>query len=213
MWIGLIERRLIMAIVITNGDFYVTFDSFANASQNSGIKKTTNIEEAYDFTLVSDAIKVMRRSTKKTKDYYVLDTFTNHILWKRMTQEEIIQAQEDKIYNTVKRNINGKIKRKAYSQSTRKIIYNRAGGRCELCGRKLLLEDATLDHVIPLSKGGIDDVNNLACVCFEDNQFKNNILPDDFMERITKIFMYQMEKKHNNSLKWKIVHRLLYKMV
>lgn len=208
------ERRLIMAIVITNGAFYVAFDSFMNASQNSGIRKTTNIEEAYNFSLVSDAIQVMRKSTKKTKDYYVFDTFTNHILWKRMTQEEIIQAQEDKLYKTqIKRNINGKIKRKIYSQDTRKIIYNRAGGRCELCGRKLLLEDATMDHVIPLSKGGIDDVENLACVCFEDNQFKNNILPEDFLERITKIFMYQMEKKQKNSLKWKIVHRLLNRMV
>lgn len=208
------ERRLIMAIVITNGAFYVAFDSFMNATQNSGIRKTTNIEEAYNFSLVSDAIQVMRRSTKKIKDYYVFDTFTNHILWKRMTQEEIIQAQEDKLYKTqIKRDINGKIKRKIYSQDTRKIIYNRAGGRCELCGRKLLLEDATLDHVIPLSKGGIDDVENLACVCFEDNQFKNNILPEDFLERITKIFMYQMEKKQKNSLKWKIVHRLLNRMV
>ena len=208
------ERRLIMAIVITNGAFYVAFDSFMNATQNSGIRKTTNIEEAYNFSLVSDAIQVMRRCTKKTKDYYVFDTFTNHILWKTMTQEEIIQAQEDKLYKTqIKRTSNGKIKRKIYSQDTRKIIYNRAGGRCELCGRKLLLEDATLDHVIPLSKGGIDDVENLSCVCFEDNQFKNNILPEDFLERITKIFMYQMEKKQKNILKWKIVHRLLNRMV
>ena len=71
----------------------------------------------------------------------------------------------------------------------------------------------SLDHVIPLSRGGIDNVENLSCVCYEDNQFKNNILPEDFMERITKIFIYQMEKKYSYSLKWKIVHKLLVRMV
>ena len=203
-----------MAIVITNGNYYVTFDSFLNQSQNSGIRKTKNITEAYNFTLVSDAIKVMKRSTKKTKDYYVFDTFKNRVLWKRMTKEELIQAQEEKISQMyVKRDSNGKIKRKTYSQDTRKLIYNKAGGRCELCGRKLLFEDMTLDHVIPLSVRGLDEVENLACVCLADNRFKNNILLEDFMERITEIFMYQMEKKQGNRFKWKIVHRLLNGMI
>lgn len=204
----------VMAIVITNGKYYVAFDVFFNQSQNSGIKKTKDISEAYNFTLISDAIRVLKRSCKKTKGYYVFDTLRNHVIWKRMSQEELIQAQEEKLSKfDVKRDSNGKIKRKKYSQDTRKLIYNRAGCRCELCGRNLLFEDVTIDHVIPLSKGGIDNVENLACVCYEDNQFKNNILPEDFLERITKIFLYQMEKKNGNSVKWKIVYRMLKRMV
>ena len=203
-----------MAIIITNGTDYVMFKEFLNQSQNSGIRKTKDIEEAYNFTLVSDAIKVMKHSTRKTKGYYVLDTFTNRVLWKHMTNEEIVQLKRDKTESVdIKRNSNGKIKRRTYSQDTRKLIYNNAGGCCELCGRKLLFEDMSLDHVIPLSRGGIDNVENLSCVCYEDNQFKNNILPDDFMERITKIFIYQMERKHGNSFKWKIAYWLLNEMV
>ena len=203
-----------MAIVSTNGTDYVMFKEFLNQSQNSGIRKTKDIEEAYNFTLVSDAIKVMKHSTRKTKGYYVLDTFTNHMLWKHMTNEELAQVKRDKAESSdIKRNSKGKIKRRTYSQDTRKLIYNNAGGCCELCGRKLLFEDMSLDHVIPLSRGGIDNVENLSCVCYEDNQFKNNILPEDFMERITKIFIYQMEKKYSYSLKWKIVHKLLVRMV
>lgn len=203
-----------MAIIITNGTDYVMFKEFLNQSQNSGIRKTKDIEEAYNFTLVSDAIKVMKHSTRKTKGYYVLDTFTNRVLWKHMTNEELVQLKRDKTESVdIKRNSNGKIKRRTYSQDTRKLIYNNAGGCCELCGRKLLFEDMSLDHVIPLSRGGIDNVENLSCVCYEDNQFKNNILPEDFMERITKIFIYQMEKKYSYSLKWKIVHKLLVRMV
>lgn len=66
----------------------------------------------------------------------------------------------------------------------------------------------TLDHINPLSMGGEDDVENLACTCYSCNLFKGNILPDDFMERITEIFMYQMEMKSNNGLRWKLASRL-----
>ena len=62
----------------------------------------------------------------------------------------------------LKRDKNGKIKRKSYSDDVRKLIYIKAGGRCELCGRKILLDDMTLDHVNLLSMGGDDDVENLS---------------------------------------------------
>ena len=67
----------------------------------------------------------------------------------------------------------------------------------------------TIDHVNTLSLGGEDDVENLACTCFGCNTFKGNILPDDFLERVTEIFIYQMEKKSNNGFRWRIVHYLL----
>lgn len=197
-----------MAIVLTNGTYYVTFDEFIDCSQHTRIRKTRNITKAYSFALISDAIKILKKCTGKTKDFYVFDTFRNRVIWKRMSREEIIQARNEKVLN-IRRTNNGKIKRKQYSQETRRFIYNKAGGCCELCGRKLLFEDMTLDHITPLSEGGAEEVGNLACVCYEDNQFKNNILPSEFNQRITKIFLYQMEKKCGNSIRWKIIHRLL----
>lgn len=38
-------------------------------------------------------------------------------------------------------------------------------------------------------------------------------LPSDFMERITDIFLYQMERRHKDRVKWKIVHKMLNKMI
>lgn len=194
-----------MAIVITNGYYYIWY------TKTEATKKVSDINLAYQFPNVAEAIKGMKKAEKKTKNYYVFDTLTQRILWKWMTPNEIIEARENKEKGLAY--CSGKVKRKTYSKDTRKLIYNKAGGQCELCGRKLLFEDMTLDHVIPLSVGGLDEVENLACVCLADNRFKSNILPEDFMERITEIFMYQMEKKQRNSLKWKIVHRLLNRMI
>ena len=122
-----------------------------------------------------------------------------------MTEEELEELRAKK---KIKRTKSGKIKRKTYSPDVKKLLYIKADGKCELCGKKILLDDMTIDHVKPLSMGGEDDVENLSCTCYPCNLFKGNILPDDFMERITEIFMYQMEKKSNNGLRWKRASRV-----
>lgn len=198
-----------MAIVITNGNYYIRYDLNTGAT-----KKTLDINLAYKFATVKDAINGMKQAKGKTKAYYVYDTLTQRILWKWMTEEEKEEARKNKVaLSMVKRHRKGRIVRQTYSEDTRKLIYINAHGKCELCGRKILLEDMTIDHINPLSMGGDDDVENLACTCYPCNLFKGNILPDDFMERITEIFMYQMEKKNNGKLKWRIVHKVLSKMI
>ena len=196
-----------MAIVITNGNHYITY------TDSGAIKKTTDINSAFQFSTVAEAIKGMKKAEEKTKSYFVFDTLTQHILWKWMTEEEIKEMRKNKVsLSMVRRDSKGKIKRKSYSEDTRKLIYLHAGGRCELCGRKILLEDMTIDHITPLAMGGEDDVENLSCTCYPCNLFKGNILPSDFMERITDIFLYQMGKQHKDRVKWKIVHKMLNKM-
>ena len=65
-----------MAIVITNGSFYITY------SDNGATRKTVDINLAYQFPTVADAIKGMKKAEGQTKNYYVFDTLTQKILWK-----------------------------------------------------------------------------------------------------------------------------------
>ena len=183
------ERVDTMALVIMNENkFYITHN------ENGKLKKTNNIDEAEDFGTLAKAIEQCRHNPTRTRGYYIYDTVTNRICFKTNPSRK-------------------KVHRKSYSQDTRQLIYERAKGRCELCGREILFKDMTLDHVKPLSKGGEDNVNNLSCTCEPCNHFKGNILPDDFFERISLIYFYQMEKKYKGKLKWRIVHSLLCKMV
>lgn len=153
-------------------------------NKKGGIIKTPIIGDAQIFYSVNVAMRKKLKSPGKCKGYYPYDT------------EETIGC-------------NAKIRRKAYSKEERKIIYDKSGGRCELCGQRLLFEDMTLDHIMPLSMGGEDSMENLQAACYACNQFKSNILPDDFMDRIIKIFLYQTEKKCSKDIKLKIVHELL----
>lgn len=146
-------------------------------NRTGAVIKVADIEQAQDFYSVERAINQRNRTPGKCAGYYYIDT-------------EKYKA---------------KIKRKNYSNEERKIIYNKSGGRCELCGQRLLFVEMTLDHTM----GGEDSMENLQTACYACNQFKSNILPDDFMDRIIKIFLYQTEKKCSKDMKLKIIHKLM----
>lgn len=76
-------------------------------------------------------------------------------------------------------------------------------------GNSYFFSEITLDHIIPLNQNGEDEVENLQICCYQCNQMKGSILPVDLFQKVTEIFMYQIEKKTKHPLKWKIVHRLL----
>ena len=160
----------------------LTNGKFYIAHNRAGtVIKVADIEQAQDFYSVERAINQRNRTPGKCAGYYYIDTEKNK----------------------------AKIKRKSYSDEERKIIYNKSGGRCELCGQRLLLENMTLDHIVPLSMGGVESMENLQAACYACNQFKSYILPEYFMYRIIKIFLYQTEKKCGKEMKLKIIHKLV----
>lgn len=172
-----------MEYVLYNGNYY------CGIAESGKIVKTLNIDEAHKFTTPSSAREKRKKAPGKLAYYYV---------W---------GIDNGKLFKVSK-----KQKRKTYSDDVRKMIYNHADGRCYLCGRKILYKDMTLDHVLPLAMGGADEVENLSCSCLTCNQFKGSILSDSFMERISDIFIYQMEKKCCANWKWKIIRKMLLKL-
>ncbi|MGN9126022.1 HNH endonuclease [Oliverpabstia intestinalis] len=175
-----------MAIVLTNGEYFI------KTSKTGGIEKTTDIREAQTFYSCNVAMNKAFKAPGKCKGYYPYDF-------------------DDITSCGIK--INKKQNRKKFTTEQRKIIYQKANGRCQLCGRKIEYEDMTLDHIVPLSLGGADEMDNLQCTDFACNKFKANIFPAEFAHRITEIFMFQMEKKHSNRLKWKIARKLMMEML
>ncbi|MBD5584308.1 MAG: HNH endonuclease [Clostridia bacterium] len=60
----------------------------------------------------------------------------------------------------------------------RRDIFEKSRHKCARCGRILAYKDMTVDHVIPLSKGGTNDPTNLVCLCEECNKKKSNDIVD-----------------------------------
>jgi len=63
-------------------------------------------------------------------------------------------------------------KRKGLPKSVRFKVFNRDGFVCQYCGQqppKVVLE---VDHVVPVSSGGADHLENLVTACFDCNRGK-----------------------------------------
>jgi len=57
-----------------------------------------------------------------------------------------------------------------------------AKGVCHYCGRKTPPRELTMDHIVPLSRGGMTTKGNVAPVCKECNNKKKYLLPMEWKE-------------------------------
>lgn len=71
-------------------------------------------------------------------------------------------------------------KRKALTQKIRFEVFKRDGFTCQYCGAKSPEVTLEVDHIIPVSEGGSNDILNLVTACFNCNRGKSNTkLSDD----------------------------------
>lgn len=63
-----------------------------------------------------------------------------------------------------------------------------APGTCYYCGQAVKHQDLTMDHLVPLARGGRSTKDNLVPCCKECNNQKKSLLPiewDEYLERIS----------------------------
>lgn len=58
-------------------------------------------------------------------------------------------------------------------------------GVCHYCGQKFAPADLTMDHVIPLARGGMSTKNNLVTACKDCNNKKKLNLPKNWDNLVT----------------------------
>jgi 5-methylcytosine-specific restriction endonuclease McrA len=70
----------------------------------------------------------------------------------------------------------------AYYQRVRKEVLERDYYTCHYCGQ----EANTVDHVIPISKGGTDEATNMVAACIKCNSGKRDRMTPTFFVRTPK---------------------------
>lgn len=84
-----------------------------------------------------------------------------------------------------------------------KEVLEHIGGwqtKCYLTGRQLDLkkDDYEFDHIVPISKGGSCELDNLGVTCRDANQSKNNLSLEEYLQLCKEVlenFGYTVEKK------------------
>lgn len=102
-------------------------------------------------------------------------------------------------------------------------VYNRTNGRCAYCGVKLQdnatgKEDHdifTLDHILPISKGGTRDISNLRSCCKRCNNLKGGNDNIDYLRmrllidsgKMTRFTERQFEYLYKRGINLGKIHR------
>jgi 5-methylcytosine-specific restriction endonuclease McrA len=68
-----------------------------------------------------------------------------------------------------------------------------AEGLCYYCKKKVAPKELTIDHIVPIIRGGKSTKGNIVPVCKECNNKKKYLLPiewEEYLERLTKETLY-----------------------
>jgi len=61
-----------------------------------------------------------------------------------------------------------------------------AKGVCYYCGRSTVAKDLTMDHIVPISRGGKSTKSNVVPACRECNYKKKHLLPMEWEEYLAE---------------------------
>ena len=69
---------------------------------------------------------------------------------------------------------------------TKKMLWFRDEGRCQYCKKSVTVSNATIDHVLPRSRGGSHTWKNLVIACVKCNGKKGSALPEECDMKLSK---------------------------
>ncbi len=63
----------------------------------------------------------------------------------------------------------------------------RAEGKCYYCNKKVLPGELTMDHIVPIIRGGKSVKNNIVTCCKDCNNKKKHSLPTEWAEHMERL--------------------------
>ena len=85
-------------------------------------------------------------------------------------------------------------KYRKFTDYEKKTVYAKYNGHCAICGQPVKFKELTVDHMLPLSQGGTNDMGNLQLSCKECNLTKNRLTMEQFFDKIWELFMYNKKE-------------------
>ena len=167
-----------MAYILRKGNEYCFLDG------RNKIHRTQDIGFATRFTDIKRAYDLLCLARKKLKGFRVVDLDADMVMAGRHAT-----------------------KRRMFSEPERMAVYNRSKGRCGICGKFVPYDEAVIDHIVPLAKGGTNAMENLQCAHSWCNYVKRCDSMQELNRKLIGIVLYQMIVRTEDSAR-RIVGRL-----
>lgn len=75
-----------------------------------------------------------------------------------------------------------------------------AKGLCYYCNRRFLPKELTMDHIVPIARGGRSTKNNVVPCCKECNNNKKQLLPMEWEQYLKEISQKTTNKQDQSSV-------------
>ncbi len=169
--------------ILENGDIYIRVSTRGLGKENEVITSSSGQSKSLSYGGVQTALLGLEEKgiIKKTGDtnregtlYQIflpdeIKICQDLIKEKQTVELPLIDAKKEVDFYNIKEN--------------RLKIFERDNYKCTYCGKQLTRFNATLDHILPVSKGGDNSFGNLTTACLHCNSQRNN---QDVMEAIIK---------------------------
>ena len=83
-------------------------------------------------------------------------------------------------------------KRRSYPTRTKQLLFERQRRRCVICGKAKTIKNFQVDHIVPVVRGGPDQVSNFQLLCPPCNQRKGIHTNQEFYERYKRVLSRNM---------------------
>lgn len=179
-----------------SGKNYIITNAINFASDKGAI---TNIfRNAKSFRSIADADAYIRNHRELAKSFG--DCFIVNDKLEPMNRGDHRQFTDDQL------DVLGLERSKSRTilpKNKRISIYDKSKHFCALCGKPLVYGEMTVDHVMPLSRGGKNEEDNMRCLCRECNQLKGNRIDSEMYAGLIKICSNGVYKDPTNEM-WNV---------
>lgn len=165
-----------------------------------------NINQAKTFNSIADAEAFVQKHNQFHETYIIDENF------KFVAKVNIKSFTEEQL-QTLGLNSERKHKRTRTSQTTRDLVYEQGNGICALCGRPISKERFTIDHILPLNRGGSNDLSNLQISCEFCNKLKGDSKNEEYLKGATTILAHKVEEKYDKEIAYPLIRSFVRGMI
>ena len=166
--------------VLTNANKFVgDNNTIVNQAQKARTFKTAADADGY-IRSRSDILVNLGKPIIVNQNYETVDIFGH----KKLCRNNFIKVNTEV----------EKTPRVGLPKDIRYQIFERDKGICQICGKPLTIDKFTIDHIVPLQRGGLNKLSNYRCVCERCNKWKSDSLDEELinmMEDVGTNYLYK----------------------
>ena len=99
-------------------------------------------------------------------------------------------------------------RRSCLKQRTKKAVIKR-GSVCPICGLPINDGDATVDHIIPLSRGGTNSIDNLRSIHASCNQLKGSFLDNELFDNVSNVASNMLYHSPTSDISMRLIRSIV----